>query len=133
MTDTGGFGTAEAVQAQDAALFGAPGAGGADNHAAFVRAQGVLPGGVSAPVRAYGSVGGDPRFLASARGPYVADRAGRESVDHECSWGPARLAPSPPPRAAGRPAPGRGRPPRPRRRGSGPPDPPPRGRAPRTS
>ena len=29
MTDTGGFGTAEAVQAQDAALFGAPGAGGA--------------------------------------------------------------------------------------------------------
>ncbi|MFE6234787.1 glutamate-1-semialdehyde 2,1-aminomutase [Cellulosimicrobium sp. NPDC057862] len=91
MTDTGGFGTAEAVQAEHAALFGAPGAGGADNHAAFVRAQGVLPGGVSSPVRAYGSVGGDPRFLASARGPYVTDVAGREYVDLVCSWGPALL------------------------------------------
>ncbi|ARU51714.1 glutamate-1-semialdehyde 2,1-aminomutase [Cellulosimicrobium cellulans] len=91
MTDTGGFGTAEAVQAENAALFGAPGAGGADNHAAFVRAQGVLPGGVSSPVRAYGSVGGDPRFLASARGPYVTDVAGREYVDLVCSWGPALL------------------------------------------
>lgn len=91
MTDTGGFGTVEAVQAENAALFGAPGQGGTDNHAAFVRAQGVLPGGVSSPVRAYGSVGGDPRFLASARGPYVTDVAGREYVDLVCSWGPALL------------------------------------------
>ncbi|MBD5785750.1 glutamate-1-semialdehyde 2,1-aminomutase [Cellulosimicrobium terreum] len=62
-----------------------------DNHAAFVRAQGVLPGGVSSPVRAYGSVGGDPRFLTSARGAYVTDVAGREYVDLVCSWGPALL------------------------------------------
>ncbi|WP_123306654.1 glutamate-1-semialdehyde 2,1-aminomutase [Cellulomonas sp. PhB143] len=62
-----------------------------DNHAAFVRAQGVLPGGVSSPVRAYGSVGGDPRFLTSARGAWVTDVEGREYADLVCSWGPALL------------------------------------------
>ena len=62
-----------------------------DNHAAFLRAQTAIPGGVNSPVRAYGSVGGDPRFLASARGPYVTDVAGREYVDLVCSWGPALL------------------------------------------
>ncbi|WP_307815956.1 glutamate-1-semialdehyde 2,1-aminomutase [Myceligenerans indicum] len=66
-------------------------AGRDPNHAAFLRAQGAIPGGVSSPVRAYGSVGGDPRFLASARGPYVTDVAGREYVDLVCSWGPALL------------------------------------------
>ncbi len=62
-----------------------------DNHEAFVRAQAAIPGGVNSPVRAYRSVGGDPRFLASARGPYVYDVAGREYVDLVCSWGPALL------------------------------------------
>ncbi|MFI2104163.1 glutamate-1-semialdehyde 2,1-aminomutase [Isoptericola sp. NPDC019693] len=62
-----------------------------DNHAAFLRAQAAIPGGVNSPVRAYGSVGGDPRFLASARGPYVTDVAGRDYVDLVCSWGPALL------------------------------------------
>ncbi|MFE5338229.1 glutamate-1-semialdehyde 2,1-aminomutase [Isoptericola sp. NPDC056573] len=62
-----------------------------DNRAAFLRAQAAIPGGVNSPVRAYGSVGGDPRFLASARGPYVTDVAGREYVDLVCSWGPALL------------------------------------------
>lgn len=61
------------------------------NAAAFARAQAVLPGGVSSPVRAYGSVGGVPRFLASARGPYVTDVEGREYVDLVGSWGPALL------------------------------------------
>jgi glutamate-1-semialdehyde 2,1-aminomutase len=61
------------------------------NHDAFARAQGSIPGGVNSPVRAYGSVGGDPRFLASARGAYVTDVAGREYVDLVCSWGPALL------------------------------------------
>ncbi|GAB2463327.1 glutamate-1-semialdehyde 2,1-aminomutase [Xylanimonas ulmi] len=61
------------------------------NHAAFVRAQAAIPGGVNSPVRAYGSVGGDPRFLARAAGPYVYDVAGREYVDLVCSWGPALL------------------------------------------
>ena len=62
-----------------------------DNHEAFVRAQGAIPGGVNSPVRAYGSVGGDPRFIASARGAYVTDVTGREYVDLVCSWGPALL------------------------------------------
>ena len=61
------------------------------NHAAFARAIGVLPGGVSSPVRAYGSVGGVPRFIASARGAYVTDVAGREYLDLVGSWGPAIL------------------------------------------
>ncbi len=61
------------------------------NHEAFARAIGVLPGGVSSPVRAYGSVGGVPRFVASARGAYVTDVAGREYVDLVGSWGPAIL------------------------------------------
>ena len=63
----------------------------AANHSAFERAQGVLPGGVNSPVRAYRSVGGDPRFIASASGPYITDVAGNEYVDLVCSWGPALL------------------------------------------
>ena len=61
------------------------------NEAAFARAQAALPGGVNSPVRAYGAVGGTPRFLVSARGPYVTDVAGREYVDLVASWGPALL------------------------------------------
>jgi len=57
----------------------------------FERAQAVIPGGVNSPVRAYGSVGGTPRFLASARGAYVTDVDGREYVDLVGSWGPALL------------------------------------------
>jgi glutamate-1-semialdehyde 2,1-aminomutase len=87
MTESTGFGAAAAAQAEVAA----PSATATGNHEAFLRAQGVLPGGVSSPVRAYGSVGGDPRFLASARGAYVTDVAGREYVDLVCSWGPALL------------------------------------------
>lgn len=61
------------------------------NDAAFARARAVLPGGVNSPVRAYGSVGGAPRFLASANGPYVTDVAGVQYVDLVASWGPALL------------------------------------------
>ncbi|HEX5333723.1 MAG TPA: glutamate-1-semialdehyde 2,1-aminomutase [Cellulomonas sp.] len=57
----------------------------------FERAQAIIPGGVNSPVRAYGSVGGTPRFLASARGAYVTDVDGREYVDLVGSWGPALL------------------------------------------
>ena len=57
----------------------------------FERALGVVPGGVNSPVRAFGSVGGAPRFLASARGAYVTDVEGREYVDLVGSWGPALL------------------------------------------
>ncbi|HZU94712.1 MAG TPA: glutamate-1-semialdehyde 2,1-aminomutase, partial [Microbacterium sp.] len=44
----------------------------------FTRARAVTPGGVNSPVRAYGSVGGTPRFLASASGARVTDAAGNE-------------------------------------------------------
>lgn len=61
------------------------------NETEFARARAVIPGGVNSPVRAYRSVGGTPRFLVSARGPYVTDVEGREYVDLVCSWGPALL------------------------------------------
>ncbi|HEY1531762.1 MAG TPA: glutamate-1-semialdehyde 2,1-aminomutase [Galbitalea sp.] len=62
-----------------------------ENERAFGRAKQSIPGGVNSPVRAFQSVGGTPRFLVSARGPYVTDVEGREYVDLVCSWGPAIL------------------------------------------
>ncbi|OIH92322.1 glutamate-1-semialdehyde 2,1-aminomutase [Curtobacterium sp. MCBA15_001] len=61
------------------------------NDQLFGRAKNSIPGGVNSPVRAYGSVGGTPRFLVSATGPYVTDAEGREYVDLVASWGPAIL------------------------------------------
>lgn len=57
----------------------------------FAAARAVTPGGVNSPVRAYGSVGGTPRFLASAKGATVTDAAGEEYIDLVASWGPALL------------------------------------------
>ncbi|MFI0484271.1 glutamate-1-semialdehyde 2,1-aminomutase [Actinomadura sp. 9N215] len=57
----------------------------------FDRASRVVPGGVNSPVRAFGAVGGTPRFMASARGPYLTDVDGNEYVDLVCSWGPLIL------------------------------------------
>ena len=59
--------------------------------AAFARAQQVTPGGVNSPVRAFLSVGGTPRFIASAKGAYLYDVDGNELVDLICSWGPMLL------------------------------------------
>ncbi|HEY3410562.1 MAG TPA: glutamate-1-semialdehyde 2,1-aminomutase [Propionicimonas sp.] len=61
------------------------------NDAAFARASRIIPGGVSSPVRAFGSVGGSPVFIARATGPYLYDVDGREYVDLVGSWGPALL------------------------------------------
>ena len=61
------------------------------NDELFARAQAAIPGGVNSPVRAFRSVGGTPRFLVSARGPYVTDVEGREYVDLVAGWGPAIL------------------------------------------
>lgn len=57
----------------------------------FTRAKQSIPGGVNSPVRAYGSVGGTPRFLVGAKGAYVTDAEGRDYVDLVASWGPAIL------------------------------------------
>jgi len=57
----------------------------------FGRASKLMPGGVNSPVRAFGSVGGDPVFMAAGRGPYLTDVDGNEYVDLVCSWGPMIL------------------------------------------
>ncbi len=56
--------------------------------ALFRRARARMPGGVSSPVRAFGAVGGTPRFFARGRGPYLWDVDGNRYVDLVCSWGP---------------------------------------------
>lgn len=57
----------------------------------FERACRTIPGGVNSPVRAFRSVGGVPRFIARAQGPYVWDVEGRRYIDFVGSWGPAIL------------------------------------------
>jgi glutamate-1-semialdehyde 2,1-aminomutase len=57
----------------------------------FERARRVMPGGVSSPVRAFGSVGGTPRFVARADGPFVWDADGNRLIDLIGSWGPMLL------------------------------------------
>ncbi|SDM08255.1 glutamate-1-semialdehyde 2,1-aminomutase [Corynebacterium mycetoides] len=54
----------------------------------FQRAQHVTPGGVNSPVRAFGSVGGQARFIAKARGSQLIDVDGNAYVDLIDSWGP---------------------------------------------
>ncbi|QNG19799.1 glutamate-1-semialdehyde 2,1-aminomutase [Rhodococcus triatomae] len=57
----------------------------------FRRAEAVIPGGVNSPVRAFGSVGGSPRFIASASGYTLTDVDDNTYVDLVCSWGPMIL------------------------------------------
>ena len=57
----------------------------------FDRAQKVIPGGVNSPVRDFGSVGGTPRFIRSADGPWIEDADGNRYVDLVNSWGPLPL------------------------------------------
>lgn len=57
----------------------------------FERAQISIPGGVNSPVRAFRSVGGTPRFIASADGAYLHDADGKAYVDYVGSWGPMIL------------------------------------------
>ncbi len=54
----------------------------------FERASAAIPGGVNSPVRAFRSVGGTPRFIASASGCTLTDADGNDYVDLICSWGP---------------------------------------------
>jgi glutamate-1-semialdehyde 2,1-aminomutase len=60
----------------------------ARSQALFDRATRVIPGGVNSPVRAFGGVGGTPRFFARGQGPYLEDVDGNRYVDLVCSWGP---------------------------------------------
>jgi glutamate-1-semialdehyde 2,1-aminomutase len=51
----------------------------------------LLPGGVNSPVRAMGSIGRDPIFIASGSGSRVRDADGNEYIDWVSSWGPLVL------------------------------------------
>ncbi|MBK4733409.1 glutamate-1-semialdehyde 2,1-aminomutase [Noviherbaspirillum pedocola] len=60
-----------------------------NNEILFERAQRSTPGGVNSPVRAFRSVGGTPRFITRAEGPYFWDADNRRYTDYIGSWGPA--------------------------------------------
>ena len=57
----------------------------------FLRAQNSIPGGVNSPVRAFRAVGGNPRFMVSAKGAYMFDEDGNRYIDFINSWGPMIL------------------------------------------
>jgi glutamate-1-semialdehyde 2,1-aminomutase len=57
----------------------------------FSRALKRIPGGVNSPVRAFKSVGGDPRFIAAGKGSHITDVDGNMYIDYVGSWGPLIL------------------------------------------
>jgi glutamate-1-semialdehyde 2,1-aminomutase len=61
------------------------------SEALFARATKLIPGGVNSPVRAFGSVGGTPRFITSASGVTLQDADGNRYIDAVGSWGPMIL------------------------------------------
>ena len=58
------------------------------NAVLFERAQKTIPGGVNSPVRAFRQVGGVPRFVSKAKGPYFWDANNKRYIDLIMSWGP---------------------------------------------
>ena len=58
------------------------------NEVLFERAQKTIPGGVNSPVRAFRQVGGTPRFISKAKGPYFWDAENKRYIDLIMSWGP---------------------------------------------
>lgn len=61
------------------------------NEELFQRASALMPGGVSSPVRAFGAVGGTPRFMVSGSGSEVTDAEQNSYIDLVGSWGPLIL------------------------------------------
>lgn len=57
----------------------------------FEEAKKYIPGGVNSPVRAFGSVGGNPLFITRAKGSKIYDADGNEYIDYVGSWGPMIL------------------------------------------
>ncbi len=55
----------------------------------FAAAQKLMPGGVSSPVRAFKSVGGQPIVFDRVEGAYVWDVDGNQYIDYVGTWGPA--------------------------------------------
>jgi len=58
------------------------------NKEAFSEAKKYIPGGVNSPVRAFGSVGGEPVMIDHAKGAYLYDVEGKKYLDFIQSWGP---------------------------------------------
>jgi glutamate-1-semialdehyde 2,1-aminomutase len=63
----------------------------------FEEAQALIPGGVNSPVRAFRSVGGQPRFIQRAKGARLYDLDGNAYIDYVLSWGPMILGHASPP------------------------------------
>ncbi len=80
MADSSGAGDAVASPAE-----------GSRSAQLFERAQRSIPGGVNSPVRAFRAVGGIPRFIQRAEGPYLWDADGKRYIDYIGSWGPMIL------------------------------------------
>lgn len=57
----------------------------------FEEAVRLIPGGVNSPVRAFGAIGGTPRFIDRAEGAYLYDVDGNAYLDFIGSWGPMLL------------------------------------------
>lgn len=51
----------------------------------FAKAKTLMPGGVNSPVRAFGSVGREPLFIAGSHGDRITDADGNEYTDYVCS------------------------------------------------
>ena len=62
-----------------------------DSKTWFERAKSVMPGGVNSPVRAFGSVGGEPVYIQKGSGQVLWDVEGRQYLDMIGSWGPMIL------------------------------------------
>src|ERR1700732_4465419 len=65
------------------------------NSALFAQAKRFIPGGVNSPVRAFRKVGGEPFFVARAKGSHIWDVEGHEYIDYVGTWGPAILGHAP--------------------------------------
>ncbi len=63
----------------------------AESERLWANAKGLMPGGVNSPVRAFGAVGGTPRFIERGEGAYLYDVDGNRYLDYVLSWGPLIL------------------------------------------
>ena len=59
------------------------------SQAIFGAAKELMPGGVSSPVRAFRSVGGEPVVFDRVKGAYAWDVDGNRYIDYVGTWGPA--------------------------------------------
>ncbi len=57
----------------------------------YRKAERVMVGGVSSPVRAFKAVGGEPLFITRGKGSKIWDADAESYIDYVCSWGPMIL------------------------------------------